>query len=337
MRPGASFEPETIVRERQTNRALPRIALTLAAIAVVGLFVNSYRDAEREQDARDARIAELLDDASDLLSSGVSQANTPKYEGRIIVGARPAPKAPDREALRQAKRKVDRALQIDPSNVIAQSFDSLMSESGSSTPAKIASPIPGTLPRRFGSIYYSLGNAFLAQERADEAIESYRRAIEISPPHPQAQIGIGNALLLQGKLEDAAAMYRQALRSDPGLAEAHHALAVALHRERKFDAALVQYQKAIELKPDFAVAYEDLGDLLFGIGHMDEAIAQYRRAIDLAPGMASAYNGLGAALAARGDLEGAVASYRQALDLEPGWSLAKGNLDTVLHRSQGKR
>ena len=59
--------------------------------------------------------------------------------------------------------------------------------------------------------------------------------------------------------------------------------------------------------------------------------------IDLAPGMASAYNGLGAALAARGDLEGAVASYRQALELEPGWSLAKANLDTVLHRTQGKR
>jgi superkiller protein 3 len=309
----------------------------LAAIALVGLFVNFYRDATREEEAREARIAELLDDASDLLNSRSGEASTPKYEGRIIVGARPAPSAPDREILRQAKRKVDRALEIDPSNVIAQSFDSLMNESARGTPARIAAPISGVLPRRFGSIYYSLGNAFLSQERPEEAIESYRRAIEISPPHPQALIGIGNALLLQGKLEDAATTYRQVLRIDPGLPEAHHALAVALHRQGKLNEALTQYQKAIDLKPDFAVAYEDLGDLLFGIGHMDDAIAQYRRAIDLAPGMASAYNGLGAALAARGDLQGAVASYRQALDLEPGWSLAKSNLDLALHRSQGKR
>jgi len=325
------------VRERQVSHSLPRAALILAAIAVMGVFVNFYRDAAREQEAREARIAELLDDASDLLNSGVEGATTPRYEGRIIIGARPPAGAADREALRQAKRRVDRALQIDPSNVIAQSFDSLMNEDAKSTPAKIASPIPGTLPRRFGSLYYSLGNAFLAQERADEAIESYRRAIEISPPHPQALIGIGNALLLQGKLEEAVAIYGQALRSDPSLAEAHHALAVALHREGKVDEALVQYEKAIDLKPDFAVAYEDLGDLLFGIGRMDDAVAQYRRAIGLAPGMATAYNGLGAALAARGDLDGAVASYREALDLDPGWSLAKANLDTVLHKNQGKR
>jgi superkiller protein 3 len=325
------------VRERQAKLAHPLPPILLAGVAFVGLLINFYRDADREQQARETRIAELLDDASDLLSSGSGDAGTPKYEGRIIVGARPAPSASDREALRQAKRKVDRALEIDPSNVIAQSFDSLMNESAGARTVKIAAPISGVFPRRFGSIYYSLGNAFLAQERADEAIESYRRAIEISPPHPQALIGIGNALLLQGKLEDAATTYRQALRIDPALPEAHHALAVALHREGKLDEALIQYQKAIDLKPDFAVAYEDLGDLLFGRGRMDGAIVQYRKAIDLAPGMASAYNGLGAALAARGDLEGAVASYRQALELEPGWSLAKANLDTVLHRTQGKR
>jgi len=324
------------VRERPASRALPRTAMIVAASAVVGLFLNFYLDAQREAEAREARIAELLDDASDLLNSGAAQANTPRYERRLIVGARSAPAQADREALRQAKRKVDRALQIDPSNVIAQSFDSLMSESASGKPSPLAAPISGALPRRFGSIYYSLGNAFLAQERTEEAIESYRRAIEISPPHPQALIGIGNALLLQGKLEDAATTYRQALRSDPLLPEAHHALAVALHREHNFDEALVHYQKAIELKPDFAVAHEDLGDLLFDVGRMNDAIAQYRKAIDLAPGMASAYNGLGAALAARGDLEGAVASYRQALDLEPDWSLARANLDTALHRTQGK-
>jgi superkiller protein 3 len=310
--------------------------LVVGGIALLGLFINFYRDAQREEEAREIRIGELLDDASDLLNSGASEANTPRFEGRIIIGARPPAGVADREALRQAKRKVDRALEIDPDNVIAQSFDSLMNGSAGNEPPKIAAPISGALPRRFGSIYYSLGNAFLAQGRPNEAIESYRRAIEISPPHPQALIGIGNALLLQGKLEDAATTYHQALRIDPGLAEAHHALAVALHREGKLDQALDQYRKAIDLKPDFAVAYEDLGDLLFGIGHMDDAIAQYRKAIDLAPGMATAYNGLGAALAARGDLEGAVASYKQAHDLEPGWTLAKSNLDTALHRSQGR-
>ncbi|HBZ69865.1 MAG TPA: hypothetical protein DEP35_09075 [Deltaproteobacteria bacterium] len=325
------------MRERQAKLARPLAPTILAAIALIGLFINFYRDADREQEAREARIADLLDDASDLLNSRSGETNTPKYDARIIVGTRPPPSAPDREILLQAKRKVDRALEIDPSNVIAQSFDSLMNERAKGTPARIAPPVSGVLPRRFGSIYYNLGNAFLSQERPKEAIESYRRAIEISPPHPEALIGIGSALLLEGKLEDAVTTYRQALRVDPNLPEAHHALAVALHRAGKLDEALMQYQKAIDLKPDFAVAYEDLGDLLFGIGNMDDAIAQYRRAIDLAPGMASAYNGLGAALAARGDLEGAVASYRQALDLEPGWTLAKTNLDTALHRSQGKR
>jgi len=107
------------LRERQAKLARPLAPTILTAVALIGLFVNFYRDADREEEAREARIADLLDDASDLLNSRSGEANTPKYDGRIIVGARPAPSAPDREILLQAKRKVDRALEIDPSNVIS--------------------------------------------------------------------------------------------------------------------------------------------------------------------------------------------------------------------------
>jgi|SRR5271157_131054 len=313
---------------------LPRAAAILGSVALVGVLVNFYRDAAREAAAREERIGELLDDASDLLNTSIGESGIPTYERRVVIGHAALGRAQS-ETLRQAKRKVDRALQIDPDNVAAQGFDSLVNQVGSKSP-RAAVAKPGTLPRRFASVYYSLGNAFLAQERPDEAIESYRHAIEISPPHPEAHVGIGNALLLQGKLEEAAAVYRLALNSAPKLPEAHHALAVALHREGKFDEAFAQYTEAIQLKPDFAIAYEGLGELLFGIGRMDDAIAQYRKAIDLAPTMASAYNGLGAALAARGELKAAVASYRQALDLEPDWSVAKANLEAVLQGTHSR-
>jgi len=322
------------MRPARPSQTLSVVAIVACGVALAAVAFDFLQGARLERAHTEARIADILDDACDLLELDQDPGAGASYERRIKLGPSVEPAAAQRETLRRVKQKVDRALRIDPDNVIAQSFSQLVTETPKTpTLGAVPSRREGPLPKRFASAYCALGHAFLAQDRPDDAIESYRRAIEIAPPHPQAHVGLGNALLAKNKLPEAAAMYERAIAFDPRMPSAYPGLGIALHRQGRIEEALAQYTKALESQPDFAPASDDLADALFDLGRMNETVAQDRHTIEIAPKLASAYNGLGAALAAQGDVSGAVDACRKALELEPGWGVARTNLDATLRRS----
>jgi tetratricopeptide (TPR) repeat protein len=176
----------------------------------------------------------------------------------------------------------------------------------------------------------NLGNALKEQGELDEAVASYRRALEVKTDFVEAYNNLGNALKDQGKLDEALLCYRRALELKPDFAETHYNLGGAFKDQGKLDEAVACYRRALELKPDFAEAHNNLGVALKDQGELDEAVACYRRALELKPDDAGAYGNLGSTLEEIGDLQGAEDSFRAALQHNSRFALVHYKLAELL-------
>jgi len=101
-------------------------------------------------------------------------------------------------------------------------------------------------------------------ESIKQALELYRKAVEIDPNFARAYLGISDCYILLGEwgylsYEDAINGAKQALnvaaRIEPELPEVHSALAGIAWFEDEFDIMEKECRKALELKPSFAEAY----------------------------------------------------------------------------------
>jgi tetratricopeptide (TPR) repeat protein len=68
----------------------------------------------------------------------------------------------------------------------------------------------------------------------------------------------GMELFAQNKLDEAVAAYRRALDEDPNYADALHALAMTYAHQEKFDQAIEVGNRLIEVTPDDELAYTSL-------------------------------------------------------------------------------
>jgi predicted O-linked N-acetylglucosamine transferase (SPINDLY family) len=192
------------------------------------------------------------------------------------------------------------------------------------TPAKVNIPTPEVQDQLMALV--NTGNALKGLGRLDEAIVSYRRAVELEPDLAQVHSILAEMLQDRGQLDDAVKSYRCLLELKPDFAEAHANLGNALRDLGRLDEAAQSYGRALQLKPDFAEIHSNLGVTLQDLGRSAQAAASSRRALSLKPDFAAAHNNLGNALKDQGQLNEAVASYLRALEITPTYVKAHYNL-----------
>jgi predicted O-linked N-acetylglucosamine transferase (SPINDLY family) len=175
------------------------------------------------------------------------------------------------------------------------------------------------------------GVGLAVQGKLEEAIASFRQAINIKPDHAEAHYNLGISLAGQGKLEEAIASFRQAISIKPDHAEAHSNLGVALAGQGKLKEAITAYRQAIGIKSDYAEVHSNLGSALQDQGKLEEAIAAYRQAIGIKSDYAGVHSNLGNALKDQGKLEEAIAAYRQAISIKSDFAEAHSNLAYCLN------
>jgi COMPASS component SWD3 len=95
--------------------------------------------------------------------------------------------------------------------------------------------------------HYNRGNALRVQGKMDEAIDAYRKAIELNPNYAGAHYNLGNALRDQEKPDEAIDAYKKAIELNPNYAEAHCNLGHVLKRQRRFTEALRYLERGHEL------------------------------------------------------------------------------------------
>ena len=178
--------------------------------------------------------------------------------------------------------------------------------------------------------HHNLGTALVAENRFDEAVGQYKKALDIWPAYPDAHNNLGVVFARQGLHEKAIFHYKEALRANPDHILAHQNIANALAERGHLKDAVSHYSKALHIDPDSGANHNAMGVALAGLNQMDEAISHLTRAIDVCPDCPEPYNNLGRVLTMQGRVEEAVAHLQSAITLRPDYAEAHNNLGLAL-------
>src|SRR5439155_10430525 len=137
---------------------------------------------------------------------------------------------------------------------------------------------------------YDLGLELMKQGKDSEAIENFRRTLEIRPSYLEAHASLGLALQKRGESAEAVKHLRQVAESRPGDAKAQANLGIALVSTGDLDEATSRFREALRLDPKFASARSNLAIVLEQHGREDEAIQEYRETLRIDPSQFDARN-----------------------------------------------
>jgi protein O-mannosyl-transferase len=105
---------------------------------------------------------------------------------------------------------------------------------------------------------------------------------EANPRLDTIHNNLGNAYLRQNRMDEAAAHYRIALGLKPNSSLAHSNLGLVFESKRQYQQAIEEYLRAIDSQPSNWTAYYNLALVYAEMERFDEAIRTGERAIELA-------------------------------------------------------
>lgn len=213
---------------------------------------------------------------------------------------------------------------------------------------------------------YSLGVSKAIAYHSEEAIELFKRALELDPKFVMARARLGyvygvtwpqgdialpyleEAFKHADRLRESDRLYIEAwyaiARSDfaaaisplqrlvrlyPYEIEAHNRLARLLLGERRVEDAIEVTRHGLSIDSESTDLLNTLGGAYAQLGRYADAVATHRRYVALAPSEPNSYDSLGLSLQAAGRYEEAEAAYNRALELKPGFELAVAHLANV--------
>ncbi len=135
------------------------------------------------------------------------------------------------------------------------------------------------------------------QNRLDDAIAAYSKAVALKPDFAEAYSNLGNALSASGLIDEALAAYRHAIEKNYKLAAAHNGLGNMLRRIGRSDEAINSYLTAIRLKPDFALAHFNLAQAYRIAGQAEKGLSAYRDTLKIEPNNGEVYANMAVVLA----------------------------------------
>lgn len=147
------------------------------------------------------------------------------------------------------------------------------------------------LAKRFGDlsiVHSTLGDVLRQQDRFDEAVASYDRAIALTEEREASAwfLHYARAISLE-RLDDwprAEADFRRALALNPGQPQVLNYLGYSMvEKQINLDEALEMIEQAVAGSPDSGYIVDSLGWVLYRLGRYEEAVSHMERAVELVP------------------------------------------------------
>ncbi|NER78172.1 MAG: tetratricopeptide repeat protein [Leptolyngbya sp. SIO1D8] len=164
--------------------------------------------------------------------------------------------------------------------------------------------------------YLKQGNAFFFESRYDDAVDSYDRAIQLSPELYEAWFTKASTLMLLQRYEEAAQAYQFATQLKPSSYEAWAGQGAALLKAQHYADAIAALNQAIACKPEDYLAFFNRGNAYSSLDQLDLALADYDAALLLKPDFAKAHLQRGKLLQQRGHYKQAISDYEAVLKLD---------------------
>jgi tetratricopeptide (TPR) repeat protein len=145
----------------------------------------------------------------------------------------------------------------------------------------------GTLEDRLWQ-YRNLGKAFYENPTTQaQAVEEFKKALDLAPDSAREQLNYGLALLRAGKTPEGIALLEKVQKAHPELPHTWFNLGVIYKKLGESERALPQFERMVQLAPDEPVSHYNLGVLYRQAGRMDDAVREFTTAARLNPNLAA--------------------------------------------------
>jgi tetratricopeptide (TPR) repeat protein len=137
--------------------------------------------------------------------------------------------------------------------------------------------------------HYLLAAAYLAQQKASDALAVYRKMTELFPQDPQPFFNLGTLLLAQRQLPAARQAFQKAVEISPNSLPVIERLVDIDIAEQQYAPAMDLIQKQIDRDPKLAQAWALRGKIYLAQRDYTHAEADLSKAIELDPKLEPAY------------------------------------------------
>jgi serine/threonine protein kinase/Tfp pilus assembly protein PilF len=181
-----------------------------------------------------------------------------------------------------------------------------------------------------GREYYYL----YRKEDNEQAIELYKKALELDPNYALAYAGLADAYYQRwGRfsfptawLDECITTGQKAVALDPNLAEAYKALATGYMGKGWIRKSIEMSQKAVDLNPSSYLALSMAGYSYEVAGEYDKALPLAKKAMAVSPAMAPPYSTIGDCYFGLDDCQKAEEWLKKSLELQPDFDNARLSL-----------
>ena len=235
------------------RRRVRELAVALAAVVAVGIFVN--------YDFYDTHVG---DRAQTHMTLGRASAARGEYEHAVT--------------------EYRRAIEISPG--YAKAYNSMglaLEELGRDDEALQAYMTAAGKDSTLASVRNNIGSFLLERGRAAEAKGWFEEAIALDQYTAQAHMNLAMVVAGDGDLERAEYHLRCAVTADPEFKEAWDALGRVLEETGRLSEAAGAYARAVAIDPNYAAARHDLGVILAMGGRYEESLRELEAARRLSP------------------------------------------------------
>jgi len=179
--------------------------------------------------------------------------------------------------------------------------------------------LPAAWPAAAGAL--TLGGCLLVTENQirtwQDSETLFTHALAVTRDNAPARLNLGEAFQEQNRPDDALVEYKKALALNPSRPEIYNNIARLLNDQGKPAAALEYCQTAVSLNPQSAPSRVGLGMVFSELGRYDDAMKEFSEAARLNPLSAAPHFQSGRTLLKLGRDADAVAAFREALRREP--------------------
>lgn len=130
---------------------------------------------------------------------------------------------------------------------------------------------------------FNLGFVYHCQRKYTEALEEYKKALEIDATIGDVYCKMGELYLLMKNLPQATVILEKGLLYHKKCSTIHHNLGWAYYCQKKQAQAIEEYQKAIKLKPAWPNPHYELGLVYKEQNKYSEAVVHWKKYLQLAP------------------------------------------------------
>lgn len=168
-----------------------------------------------------------------------------------------------------------------------------------------------------GIVHVNLGNTYRSKGDYARALDHYGKALELDGESLTANLGMGAALEAVARYDEALEYLDRALAADDSYSPAIHAKAALLMRLGRGDEALHVLEAGLETNPEDPLLLSDTGLHYLRAGNLDSAIDYLERALEISPALLSARGNLAVAYERGGNLSRAREHYSKYVEDAP--------------------